>query len=154
MPDGASSRPTVTLRNAIASDLPGVRALLEQAGLPLDGVEDQFDRGYVIAITGNRIVGAAGVEVHGEHGLLRSAVVHPDMRGRGIGARLTQERIEWARQQGLKSLWLLTTTAADFFPRFGFEAARRDDAPPAIRSSGEFAYACPGSAVCQRLLLT
>lgn len=154
MADGLSSRPTITLRNAIAADLPAVIALLEKAGLPLEGVEDQFERGYVIAITGNRIVGAAGIEVHGEHGLLRSAVVDPDMRGRGIGARMTRERVEWAREKGLKSIWLLTTTAADFFPRHGFEPASRADAPPEIQASKEFAFACPASAVCQRLLLS
>lgn len=148
LPDG------IVLRPAALADLEAVRALLRDAHLPLDGLEEQFGEGYVVAVRREgRIVGAEGIEVHGQDGLLRSAVVAPPLRGLGLGEALTDDRLAWARGRGLKSVWLLTTTAADFFDRFGFHRAERGAAPPALQASTEFSVACPASAVCLRLVL-
>jgi amino-acid N-acetyltransferase len=100
------------------------------------------------------VVGAEGIEVYDGSGLLRSAVVAEAYRGRGIGDRLTVDRLSWARRQGLHEVWLLTTTAADWWPRFGFSVAVRREAPDALQASPEFAGACPASAVAMRLALT
>jgi len=148
LPDG------IILRPARTADLEAVRALLRDAQLPLDGIEAQFGEAYVVAVRREgRIVGAAGLEVHGEDGLLRSAVVAPPLRGLGLGEELTKNRLAWANGRGLRSVWLLTTTAAAFFDRFGFQAADRASAPPALQASPEFAVACPASAACLRLEL-
>lgn len=145
MPD-----PAFTVRAAAADDLPQVQALLLAAHLPLDGLLEQFGAGYAVAECDGVLVGAEGIERYGDAGLLRSAVVHPDWRGRGVGDALTRDRLAWAAQEGVRDLWLLTTTAADYFPRFGFARASRDDAPPALQRSREFAEACPSSAVAMR----
>ena len=63
-----------------------------------------------------------------------------------MGDALTRDRIEWAWRRGLRSVYLLTTTAGDYFPRFGFQHADRQTAPDAIRQSREFSEACPASA--------
>jgi SAM-dependent methyltransferase len=99
------------------------------------------------------VVGAVGVEVHGEYGLLRSAVVDAAYRGQGVGAALTRDRIGWAQGRELRELYLLTTTAADFFARFGFQQAAREEAPPPIAASTEFASLCPATATVMRLPL-
>jgi amino-acid N-acetyltransferase len=52
------------------------------------------------------------------------------------------------RARGLRAVYLLTTTAADYFRRFGFEDARRDEAPAVLQRSSEFASVCPASAAC------
>lgn len=135
------------LRPATASDLQRVRDLLTAASLPLDGLDEQFGPGYVLATDRDQIVGAMGIERYGPYGLLRSAVTRQDWRGRGLGQALTDERIAWARSQQMKALYLLTTTAADFFTRFGFERVERPLVPDEIRRSREFASACPESAV-------
>jgi amino-acid N-acetyltransferase len=44
--------------------------------------------------------------------------------------------------------YLLTTTAADDSRRFGFQDARRDEAPADLQRSTEFASVCPASATC------
>jgi amino-acid N-acetyltransferase len=147
MPD-----PAFTIRTAAADDLAPVQALLRAAQLPVDGLHEQFGSGYAVAECDGALVGAEGVERYGDAGLLRSAVVHPDWRGRGVGDALTRNRLAWAEREGLRELWLLTTTAADYFPRFGFERASRDDAPLALLRSREFAEACPSSAVAMRRL--
>jgi amino-acid N-acetyltransferase len=74
-------------------------------------------------------------------------------RESGCADALTRDRIDWARREGLGSLYLLTTTAGEYFPRFGFAPAERESAPDAIQLSREFAVACPASALFMRLEL-
>jgi len=66
---------------------------------------------------------------------------------------LTRDRIDWAQRRGLRSLYLLTTTAGDYFPRFGFTHADRETAPIAVRQSREFAESCPSTALFMTLPL-
>ena len=142
---------TFTVRPASVRDLPAVKSLLASASLPLDGVDEQFGEAYAVAEAGGEIVGAEGIEVYDGSGLLRSAVVHPYWRGRGVGELLTRDRIEWARRAGLERVYLLTTTAESYFPRFGFARVERAEAPPAVRESREFAGACPATATLMEL---
>jgi amino-acid N-acetyltransferase len=142
---------TFIVRPASASDLEPVKALLDAAQLPVDGLEEQFGDGYAVAEAGGEIVGAEGIEVYERSGLLRSAVVHRDWRGRGVGDALTRDRLEWARSAGLRRVYLLTTTAESYFPRFGFARVERTEAPDEIRTSREFASACPATATFMML---
>lgn len=119
----------------------------------MDGVEDQFGPPYAVAERASGLVGAAGVEVYGRAGLLRSVVVAAAQRGTGLGKALTADRLAWARSQRLEEVYLLTTTAADFFARLGFERVAREAVPAAVRESREFASVCPSTAVVMRLEL-
>ncbi len=143
----------ISIRSAQAHDLAIVQRLLSAAHLPTDGLEEQFGDAYAIAECDGQAIGAEGIEIYGEAGLLRSAVVDPAWRGKGVGDALTQDRLRWATERGLREVWLLTTTAADYFPRFGFERTARDTAPEAMQRSREFAEACPASAVAMRRTL-
>jgi amino-acid N-acetyltransferase len=137
------------LRDASGADadvVDAVRALLAAADLPLAGVPDDLDR-LVVAEAGGRLVGVAGLEVHGRDGVLRSVAVAAERRGDGLGSRLTERVLERARSAGLRRVYLLTTTAEGFFPRHGFRRIERDEASPEVRRSVEFAEACPASAV-------
>lgn len=142
-----------TLRPARAEDLESVLRLIGDAALPGDGIREGWGDAYVVATDGNGVVGVAGVEVHGRAGLLRSVAVAPEARGTGLGQALTRDRVRWARSAGLDALWLLTTTAENFFPRLGFARVERADAPAELRESGEFRGVCPASAVVMRLSL-
>jgi N-acetylglutamate synthase-like GNAT family acetyltransferase len=143
----------MTIRSATSDDLPIVRRLLEEAALPLDGLEEQWGPGYAVAVDAGEVVGAAGIERHGRYGLLRSVVTAPGQRGRGIADALVRNRLAWAGTEGLDGVFLLTTTAAGYFPRLGFEPVERDDLPIEIRESREFATVCPSSAVAMRCTL-
>lgn len=142
-----------TIRAAQPDDASAVEAALRDSELPLDGLHDQFGDGYAIAESSGRLIGVEGIEVHGDDGLLRSAAVVSSWRGKGVGDALTRDRIEWARRRGLRSLYLLTTTAGDYFPRFGFVAVPRASAPSAVKQSREFAEACPSTALFMALSL-
>ena len=53
----------------------------------------------------------------------------------------------------ISALYLLTTTAAGFFPKFGFERIDRCDVPRSVQMSVEFTSACPSSATVMRKYL-
>jgi amino-acid N-acetyltransferase len=144
---------TYTIRPARPEDVGRVESTLQNAELPLDGLRDQFGDGYAIAEADGELIGVEGIEVHGDDGLLRSAAVVSSWRGKGVGDALTRDRITWARRRGLRSLYLLTTTASDYFPRFGFSPVDRDAAPDAVKQSREFSEACPSTALFMALPL-
>lgn len=142
-----------TLRAASSDDLAAARELMVACGLPVDGLEDQFAHHFAIGESGGRLIGVAGIEVYGRSGLLRSVAVAPALRGSGVGSALVRDRIEWARFTGMHSIFLLTTTAESYFARHGFVTVVRETVPRAIRSSKEFAQACPESATLMCLTL-
>ena len=145
-----SSQPVV-IRTARAADLDSARALLQRASLPVAGLEEHFGPGYAVAESRGTVVGVTGIERHGAYGLLRSAVIDPAWRGQGVGEALTRNRLAWAAAVGIEVVYLLTETAADWFPRFGFTRVDRGVVPPEIAASGEFAHLCPASAVAMHL---
>ena len=130
-------------------DLPAVRELLTRQHLPLDGVDDHVGT-MVVARNGGRVLGAAAVELYADGGLLRSLVVDPSVRGQRLGQRLTEAALELARSRGTTTVFLLTTTAEEYFPRFGFERISRADVPGSVQASVEFTSACPQSAIVMR----
>jgi amino-acid N-acetyltransferase len=150
----ASSGPVTLppIRKAAPADWPAMEALLESARLPLDGARDHL-ASFVIAERGGAIVGCAGVERYGDAALLRSVAVAESERSRGVGAALVERCLADARAKGLSTVLLLTTTAEQFFPRFGFEVVDRAGVPDAVRESAEFRGACPASATVMRLAI-
>lgn len=145
--------PTISIRSATPGNVDAVVDLLKTAGLPVDDVPDIFGECFGVAIVNNSIVGTAGIERHGDLGLFRSAAVRADQRGKGIGQALTRNRIVWAKARGIADLYLLTTTAADYFPRHGFEVIARESVPAEIAKTKEFTSLCPSSATVMRLEL-
>ena len=145
---------SVRLRPARDADAPAAARLLDAAGLCALDDTAQFGPNYVVAEdAAGAVVGMAGVEVHGDWGLLRSVTVDAGMRGSGLGQRLAADRIAWARTRGLRELWLLTVTAQEFFPKLGFTVAARDEAPPEIAGTLQWAAMCPSSSTAMRLFL-
>ena len=139
----------VELRSARAADLPEVLALLQKAELPAAGVVDTF-RDFFVAEREGRLIGAAGLEIYGASALLRSVVVQDDWRGSGVGRSLIDLALGEAKARGIEDVFLLTTTAEHYFPRFGFACISRDTVAGEIRASPEFQGACPASAVVMR----
>lgn len=130
------------------ADLDALRALLGAAGLPHEDLTPAHLRDFLLLREGEAVVGAVGLERFGPDALLRSLVVRPDQRGRGLGGRLVDAAEARARDEGVTRLWLLTETAAPFFAARGYAPAERDRAPEAVRATAEFAALCPASAAC------
>ena len=136
-------------RQATDRDLDAVEGLLSASKLPLEGVKENFSS-FVVAEDGGEIAGAIGLEKFGSVALLRSAVVSPAHRGSGVGSRLVERVLERAARDGIEELFLLTTTAEKYFPRFGFSNTTRSDVPPSVKASAEFQGACPDTAVVMK----
>jgi amino-acid N-acetyltransferase len=126
--------------------LPSVIALLRQAGLPTEDITAERVDDFFQAGEPQAPVGIVGLELSPPYALLRSLVVAPSARSSGLGSRLLAHAETHARSRGVRSLYLLTTTAEAFFAARGYVRADRNDAPPAIRSSAEFSALCPASA--------
>lgn len=140
----------VLFRPARAEDWPAVAALLGQARLPLAGVQEHLSE-FVLAWRNEMPVGVAGLERYDSVALLRSVAVAPPERGQGLGSALVQHLLGRACSQGIRQIVLLTESAADFFPRFGFRPIERGAAPEGVWASAEFQGACPVSATVMQL---
>lgn len=141
-PDGCSAR---------QSDLPGIQALLKNEGLPFEDLAAGSMPDFVVQRgPDGKLLAIGGIECHGSNGLLRSLVVIPDARGKGVGRKVIDALENHARQKGVKALYLLTTTAPEYFPRLGYESFDRSAVPSAISGSAEFASLCPASAICMK----
>lgn len=138
-------RDAITLRNAQPHELERIQALLAENNLPTQDVRTNLDSFYV-AEEGGDLVGIGGLELYPPHGLLRSLVVPPTVRSRGYGSLLLAKLEDTARQHSIEELYLLTTTAEEFFRQHGYDASPRDHAPTQISRTREFAELCPSSA--------
>lgn len=143
-----SARGTTDVRGARAADLGDVQRLLREAALPADDLDARALEYFFVAQSHDGIVGAVGLVPAGTDALLRSLVVAPAARGAGLGQDLCGMAEAHARENGVRQLWLLTTTAAEFFAARAYERAAREAAPAAIREHAEFAALCPASAIC------
>lgn len=138
------------ITRANPQDLDAVLALLAEAALPREGVAEHF-RHFLAARENGRVVGAVGMERYGQSALLRSLAVALQYRGRGLGRALTERVLQEMKDNGVKRVFLLTTTAPDFFPKFGFRRIPREGADTKVKDSVEFRAACCRSAVCMSL---
>ena len=140
---------SVTFERATASDTSALLVLVKDNGLTTEGLAEHVQT-TMVAREGGRIVGSAGLEVYADGALLRSVAVAADRRGTGLGHRLTGAAMDLARELGVRTLFLLTTTAEHYFPKLGFERIERADVPAGVQQSIEFRGACSASAVVMR----
>ena len=139
----------IRIETAGPADADEVLRLLDRNQLPLDGLEDHLAT-TLVARQDGRIVGSAGLEIYPDGALLRSVTVAPPLQGHGLGRELTDAAIRLARDLQVPAIFLLTTTAERYFPKFGFERIERADVPPTVQTSIEFTSACPASATVMR----
>ena len=136
---------TMIIRSATPADLPQVRRLLDANGLPTQDL-DTTPIEFLVAEDGGRLIGAVGLELFGDAALLRSLVVDATGRGTGVGGALVEAVETRAAAAGIADLALLTTTAAPFFARRGWQTVPRDALPASVHASSEFRSLCPASA--------
>ena len=143
---------TNVVQAARPQDFDTIAQLLRDNKLPLDGLREHLAT-TLVARDGDAIVGSAALEVYGDGALLRSVAVVPGRQHAGLGRTLVDAAIDLARTREIAALYLLTTTAERYFPKFGFERIERADVPAGVQQSVEFTSACPASAVVMRKTL-
>lgn len=134
-------------------DLDSLTESLRIEGLPHEDL-DGPDREFFQLEQGDQLLGYVGVEGSTADRLLRSFFVLPPNRGGGIGAEALKSLETLLRNKGVQSLHLLTTTAAPFFERQGFQYCDRATAPAVIQKTLEFRSLCPANATYMAKRLT
>jgi amino-acid N-acetyltransferase len=142
----------VDLTRALTEDGPSILQLLRSAELPVDGLLDHLDTAFVARVDG-RIIGCAALETYDDGALLRSVAVAPAFQGQAIGRRLIEAAIGLAESLGAPAVYLLTTSAERYFPKFGFVPIARAQVPAGVQECVEFRTACPASAGVMRRVL-
>ena len=127
--------------------LAGTVALLQSAGLPVSDLTEAHMNHFFYCGSAARPEGLIGLELYGKQALLRSLVVAPALRSHGVGGVLLDHAEGHAREAGVQSIFLLTTTAEPFFRHRGYVTLDRTKAPAPIRATREFADICPASSV-------
>ena len=143
------------LRPAQGDDLPGIVALLTACGLPSSDLSAASLVPFHVIESAGRLLGMAGLEVAGFHGLLRSLAVVPDFRGKGLAGRLVEATEAASRINNLSALYLLANDAyaSRFFGRIGYTPVDRGRVPGALLALPEFSQLCPQSCPCLRKVL-
>jgi amino-acid N-acetyltransferase len=136
--------PMNIFRNPLESH---VRDLLAESNLPSSDLSSTHLQNFWGCGSVEALKGIIGLEIYGDVALLRSLAVAVDSRGHGYGKALVAQAERYAQSQGVSKIYLLTTTAEEFFDRLGYMKTNRDSAPVPIRQTQEFSSLCPSSSV-------
>ena len=122
--------------------------LLLQHGLPVSDIDD--DKLLYLLVDGEKTIGTAGLEIFEDCALLRSVSVIKEEQGKGYGKIINDEIEKYVKESGINCLYLLTTTAKDFFDKQGYCVISREKSPEAVKQTAEFTSLCPASAVVMK----
>jgi amino-acid N-acetyltransferase len=120
-------------------------ALLQSQGLPVSDITDEHLEHFFFVGSDGSPIGLVGLELHGTDALLRSLVVGENSRSNGLGSALVEHAEQYAATKGVRSIYLMTTTAELFFKRLGYQRIDRSEGAPSIKETSEFASLCPAS---------
>jgi len=135
-------------------DIPHVKQLLAECTLPCEDITPAHLRHFLVVRHQSNLVGVIGLELLGSVALLRSLAVQIDFRRQRIASQLTTQAEAYARSHKVRSLYLLTTTAEDFFTKQGYRTMDRNAVPVVVRETTEFRSICPSIAKCLVKYLT
>ena len=134
-------------RRATEADSKIIRELLEENDLPSEDYEDHIESFIVVEESG-KVIGIGGLEKCGAAaGLVRSIVVVPGHRGKRVANEIYMLIEDKAHNLGIKALYLLTESAAEYFKKLGFEVIERIEVPESVMKTRQFRDLCPASAV-------
>ena len=136
-----------TIRHAQPSDIEQIKSILQVNDLPVVGVAQHWQN-FLVADKQNCILGALGTHYDGKKALLRSFVVIGSQRNSGIGKALLQRMLLEMQRRGIKEVFLLTETAANYFIREGFTEICRAEIPQILLEESGLGQACPCSSQC------
>lgn len=103
--------PEYQVRRATLEDLPELRALWQNAGLPAAEFEKRFTEFQLAVGSDEQVAGAVGLQMQKQQGLVHSEVFRDPMEGPAIRPLLWQRILTVAKNNGLARLWTLPTTS-------------------------------------------
>lgn len=139
----------IQIESAQSDDRASITTLLQQAQLLTDDLPaDLHD--FVIAKEASTPIGVAGLERYDRVGLLRSVAVSAHYQGQQIATQLISRLLDRAQASAVTEVYLITTTADQYFLRHGFRPVHRQDVPAAIQQTQQFSSLCPLSAIVMK----
>ncbi len=141
MGSGLMGNLQVQIRRATLKDLPQIIGLLAKVGLPVEGVAEHLKHFFVSEYNGD-FVGVCGLQISNNMGLLRSTAVVSGFRNQGVGRMLVNASFEYAKELGLRELYLLTETRKDYFSNLSFKVIPRESIPEDLQKTREFLEIC------------
>lgn len=138
---------TQPLAEIPTEQLAEIKQLLTSCELPTSDIAPFNSMLFFGRHSNGKLVGVIGLEVFGSIALLRSLAVAPKQRKHGLGKSLVAFAEAYATKHGIESIYLLTTTASDFFSRLGYTNTSREEAPSSIKGTAQFSGLCPASSV-------
>jgi amino-acid N-acetyltransferase len=122
--------------------------LLKQNNLPTEDITPGTQ--LFVVEDGNEVIATVAVEYDYDDALLRSLSVSETKRGSGIGSELVSFIEDYVRRQGVRNMFLLTTTAADFFAKRGYKVIDRSNVPEFIQKTKEYSVICASSSTLMK----
>jgi predicted N-acetyltransferase YhbS len=117
----------ITIRPAVTGDIKQMSGVLDRAGLSSAKPEllefSLADPGtrLFLACQGDRVVGVASCVCFGRTGWLGNVAVEDDVRGRGLGSKLSQQAVDYVRRAGAQTVLLTATELGKpIYKRLGF----------------------------------
>ena len=123
--------------------------LLENNNLPTSDLDDKGKLLFAL-VQDQDLIGTGGIEIFQDQALIRSVSVRKDKQGQGLGKFIHRELEKIAVSKKVKHLFLLTTTARQFFEKEGYAVIDRERVPEVIRASSEFSELCPSTATVMK----
>ena len=130
---------------------PAILALLGENDLPVVDLDES--KVLFACLNNDEVIGTGGLEFFKDCALLRSVSVKKDVQKTGLGKFIVDELEKIAKGKGVNRLYLLTTTAEDFFTKLGYKTVDREELPIEIKNTTEFTSVCPSTASVLRKLL-
>jgi amino-acid N-acetyltransferase len=143
-------------RRAVLPDVEQIHALISQYSpdgtlLPRSLAElSENVRDFVVVEDGAEIVGCGALHFYGRHLTeIRSIAVSPTHKGKGAGRVLIDALLEEAEYHQITCVCLFTRIP-DFFAKFGFEYASREELPDKIYKD---CLKCPRLHACDEVAM-
>jgi amino-acid N-acetyltransferase len=139
---------SMMIENALKKDISAIRRLLQENDLPTSDILDFHTIQFFVIREKGQIIAVVGLEVRNQDALLRSLAVNQKYKLRGLASQLLNYSEDLLRSQKIRSIYLLTTTARDFFAKYEFMEIDRKSVPKQISRTTEFSSLCPDTAIC------
>lgn len=120
----------------------GYRAAHTAEGMPVDDIAEPGRHCYAYWTDRATLAAFGGLQVLGDHALIRSIEVLPGHRGCGMASQIVPHLLKCARDAGAKQAWLLTESAQSLFAGLGFVPVASHLAPPELASVPQFRQLC------------
>jgi len=117
--------------------------LLKKNNLPTEDINPGTQ--LFVVEENDTVVGTVAVQYDFNVALLRSLCVSDDKRNSGIGEMLVEFIEHYVQKQGVQSVYLLTTTAENFFLKKGYKKIDRKEVPEFIKNTKEYSVLCSAS---------